>query len=107
MSRKREIRKTVYRILEEDEYARENDCYLIMRVVQELEPGLEGTSFINVMQSISYKGISFEGITRARRKFFEEYPELKVDKAEKARRIKEEEYFMEYSNHIPRLDSNL
>ena len=107
MSRKREIRKTVYRILEEDEYARANDGYLIMRVVQELEPELAGTTFANVMRNMSFKGISFEGITRARRKFFEEYPELKVDKAEKARRIKEEEYFMEYSNHIPRLDSNL
>lgn len=100
MSRRREIQKTVYRILEEDEYARANDGYLIMRVVQELEPELAGTTFVNVMRNMTFKGISCEGITRARRKFFEEYPGLKVDKAEKARRMEEELYRMEYSKHV-------
>ena len=76
------IKKTVYKILQEDEYARGNDNYLILRVVQELEPNLAGTTFVNVMQKLSYRGISLEGITRARRKFFEEYPKLKVNKAE-------------------------
>lgn len=101
---KRPIRKTVYKILREDEYARKNDCYLIMRVVQELEPDLAGTSFVSVMEQITYRGISFEGITRARRKFFEENPGLKNAESEQARREKEEEYFVEYSNHIPRID---
>ena len=59
----RNIKKTVYKILQEDSYARENDNYLILRVVQELEPELAGTTFINVMQKLNYKGISFEGIT--------------------------------------------
>ena len=104
MNRKREIKKTVYRILNEDEYARGDDNYLILRVVQELEPAIAGTAFSNVMQQLSFRGISLEGITRARRKFFEEHPELKVEKAEKARREKEEEYFLEYSKHIPRID---
>lgn len=104
MSRKREIKKTVYKILQEDEYARENDNYLILRVVQELEPLLAGTAFSNVMQQLSFRGISFEGITRARRKFFEEYPQLKVKNVEKARREKEEEYREEYSKHVPRID---
>ena len=97
MNRRKEIRKTVYKILLEDEYARENDGYLIMRVVQELEPELAGTAFANVMQNISYKGISCESITRARRDFNKEYPELKVDKTERARRIKEQEYYLEYA----------
>lgn len=100
----RNIKKTVYKILQEDSYARENDNYLILRVVQELEPELAGTTFINVMQKLNYKGISFEGITRARRKFFEQYPQLKVKDVEKARRKEEEEYLLEYSNHIPRID---
>lgn len=90
------IKKTVYKILQEDEYARGNDNYLILRVVQELEPNLAGTTFVNVMQKLSYKGISLEGITRARRKFFEEYPKLKVNKAEQARREEEEKYYLEY-----------
>jgi len=93
---KRPIKKTVYKILNKEEYARKNDCYLIMRVVQELEPELAGRTFTNVMQNINFMGISFEGITRARRKFFEDYPELKVEKVEKARREKEQEYYLEY-----------
>ena len=90
------IKKTVYKILQEDEYARGNDNYLILRVVQELEPNLAGTTFVNVMQKLSYRGISLEGITRARRKFFEEYPKLKVNKAEQARREEEYKYYLEY-----------
>ena len=104
MNRKREIKKTVYRILQEDKYARENDNYLILKVVQELEPSIAGTTFSNVMQQLNFREISLEGITRARRKFFEEYPELKIEKVERARREKEEEYFLEYSKHIPRID---
>ena len=52
------------------------------------------------MDNLQYYGISMESITRARRKFFEDNPELKIDKAEKARREKEQEYYLEYSNHI-------
>lgn len=48
-----------------------------------------------------------EGITRARRKYFEEYPYEKVEKAEKARRKEEEEYFLEYGKHVPYVDYNL
>lgn len=103
MNRKREIKKTVYRILNEDEYARQDDNYLILRVVQELEPSIAGTAFSNVMQQLSFRGISLEGITRARRKFFEEYPEFKIEKVEKVRREKEEEYFLEYSKHVPNI----
>lgn len=98
------IKETVYKILEQDSYARTDDNYLIMRVVQELEPELAGTSFVNVMQGLKYKGISFEGVTRARRKFLEEYPEFKDPEVTLAREIEEENYFMEYSRHIPRLD---
>ena len=104
MDRRREIKKTVYGILLEDEYARGNDSYLIMRVVQELEPELAGTTFINVMQKINFRGISCESITRKRRDLFKEFPELILDRVERARRKKEEEYFLEYSRHIPRLD---
>lgn len=100
---RREIKKTVYRILEQDPYARTDDNYLIMRVVQQLEPELAGTSFVNVMQGLKYKGISFEGITRARRKFLEEYTKFKDPEITLAREREEENYFMEYSNHIPHI----
>lgn len=98
------IKETVYMILREDKYARQNDNYLISRVVQELEPELTGQTFENVMQKIQAKGISFEGITRARRKFFEENPEFRDKTIDQIRRKKEKEYFEEYSKHIPRID---
>ncbi len=93
------IKKAVYKILKEDEYSRADDNYLIFKVVQELEPTLSGTTFMNVMFNLKFKAISLEGITRARRKFFEEYPELKIEQAERARRKKEEEYYIEYSKY--------
>lgn len=101
---RKEIKKTVYRILENEPETRGDDYFLILRVVQKLEPNLAGESFVNVMQGLKYRGISFEGITRARRKFFEERPELKEEKITKIREREEEEYFLEYGNHIPRLD---
>ena len=100
----RNIKKTVYKILQEDSYAREDDWYLIKQVLMELLPCNSGTAFGQVLQGMKVKGISFEAITRQRRKFLEENPQLKVEDVEKARREKEEEYIEEYSNHIPRIN---
>lgn len=96
----RNIKKTVYKILQEDSYAREDDWYLIQQVLMELLLCNSGTAFGQVLQGMKVQGISFEAITRQRRKFLEENPQLKVDSAEKARRKEEEEYILEYSNHI-------
>lgn len=92
----KKIKKTVYKILQEDEYAREDDWYLIQQVVIEMLPCDAGTAFGQVLQGMKVHGISFEAITRVRRKFFEEYPKLKVNKAEQARREEEEKYYLEY-----------
>lgn len=89
----RNIKKTVYKILKEDEYARCNDNYLIVKVAQELEPNLAGSKFIN----LRFSRLSLEGITRARRSFFKDYPELKDVKTEQIRRKEEEGYYLEYS----------
>lgn len=96
----RNIKKTVYKILQEDSYAREDDWYLIQQVLMELLLCNSGTAFGQVLQGMKVQGISFEAITRQRRKFLEENPQLKVDSVEKARRKEEEEYILEYSNHI-------
>ena len=89
---KRQIKQTVYRILQEDTYARTDDNYLIMRVVQELEPNLAGTSFVNVMQGLKYKGISFERYYKSKKKIFRRISRAKrkrirVSKKRKRRRI--------------------
>lgn len=88
----RKIKPTVYKILKEEEYARSNDNYLIMKVAQELDPMLAGSRFID----IRFSKLSMETITRARRKFFKEYPELKPEKMTRIREQEEEEYRIEY-----------
>lgn len=101
---RKDVAKTTRKILLEEPYSRENDGYLIRRVIEILEPDLYKKDFRNIMDNLQFTGISFESITRARRKFFEENPQLKVEKTEIARREKEEEYYLEYANHIPRID---
>lgn len=101
---RKDVTQKAREILEKESYARINDGYLIRRVVEELEPDLYKRDFKNVMDNIQFTGISVESITRARRKYLENNPEQKIEKTEKARKLEEEKYFMEYSNHIPRLD---
>ena len=98
------IKKTVYKILQEDSYAREDDWYLIQQTLMQMLPCNTGTAFGQVLIGMKVKGISFEAITRQRRKFLEENPQLRAEKVEKARREEEEEYFLEYSKHIPRIN---
>ena len=90
------INKTVYKILREDKLAREDDWYLIQQTLIELLPCNAGTAFGQVLQGMKVQGISFEAITRQRRKFLEENPQLKVEKVEKARREEKEIYYLEY-----------
>ena len=90
------IKKTVYKILREDKLAREDDWYLIQQTLIELLPCNAGTAFGQVLQGMKVQGISFEAITRQRRKFFEENPQLKVENVEKARREEEQKYYLEY-----------
>lgn len=101
---RRDVSKKVREILQEEPYSRKNDGYLIRRVIKELEPDLYKKGFKTTMDNLQFKGISIESITRERRRFFKENPELKVKKSEKARREKEQEYYLEYSRHIPRID---
>ena len=97
------IKPVVYRILRDDELARNDDNYLILKVIQELEPETIGATFFTVMTKLKYKNISLESITRARRKFFEENPGYR-NKTTEVREKEEENYILEYSNHIPRID---
>lgn len=92
----RNIKKTVYKILREDKLAREDDWYLIQQALIELLPCNAGTAFGQVLQGMRVHGISFEAITRCRRKFMEENPQLKEQNVEKARREEEQEYYLEY-----------
>ena len=90
------IKKTVYKILEQDKLAREDDWYLIQQTLIQMLPCNYGTAFGQVLQGMKVQGISFEAITRCRRKFMEENPQLKVQNVEKARREEEQKYYLEY-----------
>lgn len=91
------IKTTVYQILDENKEAREDDNYLIFKVVQALAPDIAGTTFANVMFNLGNKQISLESITRARRKWAETHKDLLNSNVEKARRKEEENYFAEYA----------
>lgn len=93
-------KKVVYKILERDELARKDDWYLVQQTLIEMLPCNQGTAFGRVLQGMKYKGISFESITRHRRKFLEKHPELKDNETEQARREEEENYILEYGTKI-------
>lgn len=101
---RKEVAKVARQILQNEPYSRENDGYLIRRVIEELEPNLYKNNFAEIMDNLQLYGISCESITRARRKFLEQHPELKIKQVEEIRREKEQEYYEEYSNHIPHID---
>lgn len=96
----RNIKKTVYKILEKDKLAREDDWYLIQQTLIEMLPCNVGTAFGQVLQGMKINGISFEAITRQRRKFLEENPQLKEQNIEEIRRQEEEGYYLEYAKNI-------
>jgi hypothetical protein len=88
------IKKIVYEILKNDEYTRSNDNALIFYAVQKLNPELAGSKFVEVINS----KISLEGITRARRQFFKDFPELNPRVIKEIRQKEEKEYRTEYAN---------
>lgn len=96
----RNIKKTVYKILEQDKLAREDDWYLIQQTLMQMLNCNVGTAFGQVLQGMKVQGISFEAITRQRRKFLEENPQLRVEDVEKARREEEENYYLEYRRKL-------
>lgn len=99
----RNIKPIVYSILEKDKLAREDTMYLVQQTIMQMLDVNQGTAFGIVIQGMKYKGISFEAITRAKRKFLEEHPELVDDDTEQIRRQEEQEYEYEYSRHIPHI----
>ena len=99
----RDIKPVVYSILRKDKLAREDTMYLVQQTIMQMLDVNQGTAFGIVIQGMKYKGISFEAITRAKRKFLEEHTDLVDDDTEQIRRQEEEKYFMEYSRHIPHI----
>lgn len=102
--RKGEVRNAVYEILENSERARCEDNYLIYKVVKKLVPTAQGLYFKLALKRLQETGLSFESITRHRRKFLELHPELKPKQTTRIRKEEEKNYEKEYGRHLPRLD---
>ncbi len=92
MQKLMKVEEVVEQILRKDEYARNNDVYLILRYISKVYPYEIGKKFEEAMTNVSKKGLSFESITRARRKLQSKYPELKNNKIANFRDKKQKEY---------------
>lgn len=73
---RREVASVARQILQNEPYSRENDGYLIRRVVETLEPNLYKKNFMEIMDNLQYHGISCESITKEKQNFLDTYPEL-------------------------------
>ena len=96
MSKLIKIEEIVEQILRQDEYARNNDVYLILKYISKVYPYEISKRFEEAMNNVSKKGLSFESITRARRKLQNKYPELKNKKVANYRNQRQKE-FIAYS----------
>ena len=76
-----EIKEIVLKIMNEETLARSNDKYLIYRVLQVLNLPTDLEDLINL-------DISFETITRARRRWQEVFPELRGNERVRRKRKK-------------------
>lgn len=92
MAQLKRLEKIVEEILKKDKLARKDDCYLILQVVSKLYPYEIGKNFQTVMFNAKSKDISFESITRCRRKLQEKNSELRNEEIVKIRNTKQKEY---------------
>ena len=91
------LEEVVKEILINEKLARKDDCYLILKVVSKLYPYEIGKNFNEVMFNAKKKGISFESITRCRRKVQEKNPHLRDEETVKKRKIMQKQY-IKYSH---------
>lgn len=71
------LKDIVEQILIDDEKARKDDNYLILKVIEKLHPDQVGKCFNDVMLNARQNGINFESIRRCRQRVQQLYPELK------------------------------
>lgn len=99
MSKLVKIEPIVKEVLEQYEDSRNDNFVLIYRVYKEINEDLVLRElFFEVMMNHKEYGLpSFEGITRARRKLMNEYPNLKPMKVVQKARKEEEVVYREYA----------
>ena len=102
------ISNIVKDILEIDELARRDDCYLMLKVLERTHPEEVGKRFSEVMLNAKRNKINFESIRRCRQKVQEKNPELKDEETAAKRNVEQAEYInFANENHIPNIGGNL
>ena len=94
---KKSIKDQVKEILFNYPEANQSDMVLIERFCKETIP--RNCNFAKALEILEEQGISFESITRARRKIQQENPELKDERMAEIRAKEEENYFVFYGGH--------
>lgn len=87
-----QLKDIVEQILIDDEKARKDDNYLILKVIEKLHPEQVGKRFNEVMLNAKQNGINFESIRRCRQRVQQLYPELKDLNTAKKRQQQIESY---------------
>lgn len=95
---KRQIRKEVLWILEDDTKARSSDRYLYVAVVKKLNPQLAYAPLSIAMLDPNIP--CMESVRRARQWCQAKYPDLKADENVQAARELEEEDFRKYATEV-------
>ncbi len=91
---KKNIKDQVKQILFEYPEANQSDMVLIERYCKDTIP--LNCNFSRALEILERQGISFESITRARRKIQQENPELKDERMAEIRSEEEENYYVFY-----------
>lgn len=91
---KKNIKDQVKQILFEYPEANQSDMVLIERYCKNAIP--LNCNFSRALEILEKQGISFESITRARRKIQQENPELKDERMAEIRSEEEENYYLFY-----------
>ena len=91
------VEEVVEQILRQDKYSRNNDIYLILKYITKVYPYEVGKRFEEAMTNVSKKGLSFESITRARRKIQSKHKELRATREVQEARAEEQDLYIEYA----------
>lgn len=104
----RKTKEVVFEVLESNVEARSNDMELIYQTLKEMLDVNAGTPLLKILTLMKEQGISFESITKWRRKWLEEHPDIKESlEITPFRQEEAEKFIRENMNHIPEIDGYL
>ena len=98
MGKIKRVEDIVKKVLENNEFSRGDDFFLVLNVYGEIQPNIREKEFAYVLSNHKFLRLpSFESITRARRKLQSEYPDLRPKDSITDIRYKEYQNFRNYA----------